>query len=375
MQKKLIALAVAGLVSAPAFAQSNVTIYGVADLGLGYIDGGKAGDVTGLADGAWAGSRLGFRGTEDLGNGLKAVFTLEYGLDLDSNTGLGNSSDAARQQFVGLAGGFGTVVAGRLQTPGYYFAGKYVPLGGYASVHDFMAGTGAGYTIEDSSRIDNAVAYMTPNFSGFSATLVYGFGSEVNETNAYDTEAGNTTGGTNEADSVVAVGLNYDNGPVSVGLVYHGIYNVDKSNAVGSDEDINEWALGGSYDFGVAKLFATYQQREVGKIGGRDYEDDLWTVGVSAPIGAAGVVSLAYGQHDGDGANNEADAWSLGYTHALSKRTSLYAMYARMSTENGFVGISDGSSSSKGIGLGGERVAILGDEDIDRIAIGVNHKF
>jgi len=378
MQKKLIALAVAGLVSAPAFAQSNVTIYGIADVGLGYIDGGKAGDLTGLVNGGWAGSRLGFRGTEDLGNGLKAVFTLEYGIELDNNQGVGGSALPARQQFVGLSGGFGTLVLGRVQSPGYNFAAKYVPMGGYASVHDFLAGTGAGFTIEDSNRLDNTVVYMTPNFSGFSATVAYSFGSEVNETNTYDALT-LATGGTNEADSVLGVGLNYDNGPLSAGLVYHGVYNVDKVSAgVGKREDINEWALGGSYDFGVAKAFATYQMREISYVtaGERDYEDDVWTVGVAVPVGAAGSVSLAYGQHDGDGSKNEADAWSLAYSHALSKRTSLYAMYARMSTEDGFVGKSAGVRGKQGLGLGGgERVAIIGGEDYDRVAIGVRHSF
>ena len=370
MQKKLIALAVAGLVSAPAFAQSNVTIYGVADLGVGFIDGGKAGDVTGLANGAWAGSRIGFRGTEDLGNGLKALFTLEYGIQVDEAQGIGTGTGAnsTRQSFVGLQGGFGTLVAGRLQTPGYYFAGKYVPLGGWASVHDFMAGSGQGFTIEDSNRIDSAIAYMTPNFSGFTATLAYSFGAEVNE---------DAVGNTNKADNVIGVGLNYDNGPLSLGAVYHQVNDPDQTN-VGTPilpnprEDINEWSLGGSYDFGVAKLFATYQEREIGFYGATaDYEDDVWTVGVSAPIGAAGSVSLAYGQYDGDGNGNEADSWSLGYTHALSKRTSLYAMYARLSTDNGYTGYSGKNAA----GLGAEKVSILADEDVDRMAVGISHKF
>ena len=367
MQKKLIALAVAGLVSAPAFAQSNVTIYGVADLGIGFIDGGKAGDVTGLANGAWAGSRIGFRGTEDLGNGLKALFTLEYGIQVDEAEGIGTGTGAnsTRQSFVGLQGGFGTLVAGRIQTPGYYFAGKYVPLGGWASVHDFMAGQGQDFTIEDSNRIDSAIAYMTPNFSGFSATLAYSFGDEVNESESAVDQ-------TNKANNVIGVGLNYDNGPLSLGVVYHQVNDPDQNNFNGSVEDIQEWALGGSYDFGVAKLFATYQEREVSEYGfGGDFEDDIWTVGVSAPIGAAGSVSLAYGQYDSDGNNNEADSWSLGYTHALSKRTSLYAMYARLSTETGYTNF----GSDARVGLGGENVVIQAGEDVDRMAVGISHKF
>ena len=137
MQKKIIALAVAGLASTTAFAQSNVTVYGVVDAGYVYTSGNLAnGDkakANAIESGILAGSRIGFKGEEALGNGLKAVFTLEYGLGIDGNNGLGGttgaavggtngsvlSAAAARQQFVGLGGGFGTVTFGRQYAPGY----------------------------------------------------------------------------------------------------------------------------------------------------------------------------------------------------------------------------------------------------------------
>ena len=125
MQKKLIALAVASLASGAAFAQTNVTMYGVADVGYMYStgDAGRVGNVpipgtntfSGINSGLLAGSRLGFRGEEALGNGLKAVFTLEYSLNLDNNSGVGNTGGLnARQQYVGLShSGWGTVALGR----------------------------------------------------------------------------------------------------------------------------------------------------------------------------------------------------------------------------------------------------------------------
>jgi predicted porin len=129
MQKKLIALAVASLASGAAFAQTNVTMYGIADAGYVYSTGdgrrgsGNDNDFSGIQSGLLSGSRLGFRGEEALGNGLKAVFTLEYSLNIDNNSGVGNTTDGglnARQQFVGLAGGFwGTVALGRQYSPGY----------------------------------------------------------------------------------------------------------------------------------------------------------------------------------------------------------------------------------------------------------------
>ncbi|HNH93897.1 porin, partial [Accumulibacter sp.] len=107
MQKKLIALAVASVASGAAFAQTNVTMYGIADAGYVYstgkanIAGGGTNKFSGIESGLLSGSRLGFKGEEALGNGLKAIFQLEYGLSIDSNAGVGTA--LARQQFVGLS--------------------------------------------------------------------------------------------------------------------------------------------------------------------------------------------------------------------------------------------------------------------------------
>ena len=103
MKHKLIALATASLFAAPAFAQSNVTIYGVADVGVGY---GKAGDstFTGIINGVLAGPRLGFKGTEDLGNGLKAVFVLEQGYSVGTGAPASSSRQFHRQSWAGLKG-------------------------------------------------------------------------------------------------------------------------------------------------------------------------------------------------------------------------------------------------------------------------------
>ena len=123
MQKKIIALAVAALASTAAFAQTNVTIYGIADASVSATT--NLGATTGqtgfkVNSGTLSTSRIGFKGVEDLGNGLKALFVLEYGLAMDASAPIGTStitSAAARQQFVGLTGGFGTVWTSRLLVP------------------------------------------------------------------------------------------------------------------------------------------------------------------------------------------------------------------------------------------------------------------
>ena len=120
MQKKLIALAVAGLASSAAFAQSNVTIYGIADIAYVHSSSGSS-KTNGVDSGGWSSSRLGFKGTEDLGDGMKAVFTLEYGLSPDVNSGVGVTATGggnARQTWVGLQNSMGTIKLGRQNSLG-----------------------------------------------------------------------------------------------------------------------------------------------------------------------------------------------------------------------------------------------------------------
>ena len=126
MQKKIIALALAGLASSAAFAQTNVTIYGRADMGYVYRggeDGGvrKADGRSEIASGVGSGSRIGFKGTEDLGNGLKAIFQAEFAVNMDENSGFAGTRNA----YVGLNSNWGTVVAGRLDGVRYGVYGKY----------------------------------------------------------------------------------------------------------------------------------------------------------------------------------------------------------------------------------------------------------
>src|SRR5690606_10200795 len=116
MKKSLLALAVLGTFSGAALAQSSVTIYGVADAGIAYTDNGNpAGEQWSVESGQQSGSRLGFKGTEDLGGGLSAIFTLESGFNLDNGTSAQGGRLFGRQAWVGLNGGFGTVKLGRQQ--------------------------------------------------------------------------------------------------------------------------------------------------------------------------------------------------------------------------------------------------------------------
>lgn len=308
MQKKLIALAVAGLVAAPvAMAQSNVTIYGIVDAYVGYSKTGSA-KKTVINGGGLSGSRIGFRGSEDLGNGLKAVFTLEYALANDVNEGIGTGALRARQQFVGLQGGFGLVALGRQYAPGFGIHKFDAAMGGSPFSPQSILSVQNGMTITPNSpaRWNNSINWKSANMGGFTAQLIYALG-ETNELS--DRRTGDKAG----------VNLDYTAGPLAVGVIYHHIEG-------GASDDQKEWALGANYDFGAAKILASYQQN---KVGGN--KDKLWNLGVSAPVGGAGSIFAAYADFDsGVSSNNDNQSWALGYTHSLSKRTTLYAAYAQV---------------------------------------------
>ena len=358
MQKKLIALAVAGLVSGAAFAQSNVTVYGVAD---GYYAHVKAGDAKispAFNSGGLAGSRIGFQGAEDLGNGLKAVFQYELNFNLDSGKGniagtttsnagvLGNGANgisSTRQSYVGLAGSFGTAVLGRLQGPGYYVS-KYDALVGSQISPQQILSRGIGSTISpnDNARFNNAVAYITPTISGFSAFAAFGAGEQA-------TPCGNNC----DKESAWGLGLSYEAGPLAVGYVHHKVNNAGTA----TDADIKENMLGASYDLKMVKILGTWQDQ---KIAGGD-KNKVWQLGAVVPVGA-GNIHAAYGRSNMDQDNSDSKSWTLAYTYGLSKRTTLYTGYSRTTNDDGAqIGVLNVAP-----GLGKKSTAFV---------LGVNHKF
>jgi len=341
MQKKIIALAIAGLASTAAFAQTNVTIYGVVDAGYTKFSGSEAVNPaaklksrTALDHGNQSGSRLGFRGTEDLGNGVTALFVIEGSIGPDTGAGI----TADRQQFLGLTGNFGTVALGRQYTPQYSFLSRIDPFAGTGvatQIGSGANGTGAGiYSLglsrTSTIRVDNLAAYVSPTLlGGLTVTAGYTFGAAGNET-------ATLTGAKDANIKLWAVSAVYANGPIIAGMNYHK-GTVDAANA-NRGQDQKVWDVAGSYDFGVAKLGAGYGRVSVANGGAvADPTERQWFVAVSAPVGAAGTVMATYGRNtldtDVNGASDEkARKWGIGYSHALSKRTNLYAMYGSIGT-------------------------------------------
>lgn len=310
MKKSLLALAVLGAFAGAASAQTNVTIYGVVDAGVQYANGGQNTNWT-LGSGLQSGSRLGFKGTEDLGGGLSAIFTLENGFTVDDGQLGQNSRLFGRQAWVGLKGSFGEVKLGRQQTPLYYAVAAVDPFAiGLAGNAQSVFGSGATlYSADPLARTDNTISYAINN-SGFNAGLNYGFGE---------------TAGDNTANRNVAVGLGYANGPVNVQYAYQKA----KAGATNGANDLTVNFIGGTYDLGVAKAHLAYADNKSETAAGATTKVRDWLLGVSAPVGSAGTVMASYIRNDVKDVNDsKSNQYALGYTHSLSKRTNLYTSFA-----------------------------------------------
>ncbi|MBN8517515.1 MAG: porin [Candidatus Accumulibacter sp.] len=393
MQKKLIALAVASLASGAAFAQTNVTMYGVADVGYMYStgDAGRVGNVpipgtntfSGIQSGLLAGSRLGFRGEETLGNGLKAVFTLEYALNLDNNSGVGNTGGLnARQQYVGLShAGWGTIALGRQYAPGYLATVNNDPFGGAIFEPQSFLTTQAGNSITPNTlaRWDNAITYTSPNWGGFTGKAIYSFG----ETSA----AGGTFNDklTDVSDNGKwGLGANFATGPFNLDVVYHQRQSVTNGSLISvpgltglftaNGKAVEEAYIGGSFDLKFVKLMASWQGQNDKNAANLD--NQFWQIGAVIPVLGSSNIHLGYSELYWDQGsqwvrgvkvkrplNDDSQAAALGWTTALSKRTTLYAGYVWVKNDKR----SYAAGPVAGVGARGE--------DNNTFLAGINHKF
>lgn len=315
MKKTLCIMLGASALAGTAWAQSNVTIYGIVDAGIVRESGGPAGSVTKLGSGVESGSRIGFRGREDLGGGMAAQFVLEAGTNIDTGVSGQGGIFFGRQAYVGLASGAGTLTLGRQYTPMFWAVSAVDPFLGFS-----LAGSANNILSEGGIRMNNTVKYAIPAMGPFTAEVAYGFG-EV---------AGDSSAGRNLGASV-----GYTSGPLSLRLAYHRANNVPTPTVAADDG--RSTLLGGVYNFGVAKLHLGVQSNKgLVTINGRaiprsDSRDVL--VGVTVPLGVTSVMASYTRKDDRSAANRDANQIGIGISYPVSKRTDFYASYARIDND------------------------------------------
>lgn len=347
MKKSLIALAVLGAFAGAASAQSSVTLYGLVDLSYQYTKAGDAPtlgaaagtNVSKLTDGhAYGpGSRWGLRVSEDLGSGLKANVVLESGFDADTGNMQQGNRLFGRQAFVSLASSAaGEVRLGRqytlhdeVQALNNPFGNSTVLNPGGGAFGNTTGTVAAGGTriplFIDAVRQDNAIQYISPSFGGFRLQGMIGLDEKT-------------------ADRYTGIKGVFSQGPINVALAYE--QSKDKDNTAGGGTVNKIVSLGGNYDFGVAKLFAGYQQGKdlaagagfagalaVPAVGGAAFvanELKAFTIGASMPIGAFTVgANYTKSKLEAGGLDRDLAKAGVVVQYALSKSTSVYTGYAQ----------------------------------------------
>jgi predicted porin len=341
MKKTMFAMAVLACSAASSHAQSNVTIYGIMDAGVEYANHANAAQqsVTRVTSGGQNTSRFGFRGTEDLGGGLKALFNLEGGLFID--TGSSDGVLFKRQANVGLQNEFGRVILGRSFTTTYDFLLPFDPLGFAPNYSWVTSGNGTAVSKYGfPTAFDNLVKYEG-NFGGFKVGASYGFG-EV---------------GGNAADSrKYNGGLGYANGPFSVVATYDRV-NGNTVVATGNRSRTTTAHLAAAYEvapgIGLKGGYRNYKLA-AGTAATPEVRADLFWAGVNyQATSALELTAAVYSQNVKNvAAGTDADPTMvvLRGKYALSKRTFLYssAAYAK-AKNNQLVGLTRDSTADGGV--------------------------
>jgi len=310
MKKSLLALAVLTAVTGAASAQSSVTLYGKVDLGMVLDSGSAGGKSIRISSGVTGGSRIGFKGVEDLGGGMKAAFQLETGYCADSAAGApnfctGGNNFMGRQAHGDLTGAFGALSAGRQYSLGFSNLSTIDPFGtGFAGqVNNIVDPSGI--------RLNNSAIYSTPNMGGFTASAEIAFGEQT---------------GNWAANRETGAGLTYASGPAYVGFTFY-----DVGNATGSGAARKNYLFGGTYDFGVVKVHALAQ-----KSTGPATLDVLDIMaGVTVPLAGGNLMASYIRHNDRTLADKDANQLGIGYLYPLSKRTSVYTAFGRIQNQHG----------------------------------------
>lgn len=318
MKKTAFAIAVLALAGANAYAQSSVTVYGIVDVGVTYTSkvGAANGSRMSLDSGDQSASRIGFKGVEDLGGGLSAIFNVENGFAADTGAMTTANTLFDRKSVVGLSGGFGTVTLGR-QTDYLEDIGLK-----YTSVSTFGGnGTKAGHfnnldRTAGGARTDNSIRYDTTNMGGFTGSLFYGFGEVA---------------GNNSAGQSFGIAANYANGPFGIGGGYYQTkLSADALPARAGDTSLKTFSIGTSYQAGPVKLYGTWSQIKQP---------------AAVAVAATGLTNITNA--------NKANVFDVGADYLITPNLHLMGavIYDRLSIKRATAGSTSGSTTQLNVGV------------------------
>lgn len=321
-----LAACCATALSAPAMAQSSATVYGLMDMSAGQFQTAGTDKVWRAESGNMTTSFLGFRGSEDLGGGIKAIFRIEHFLRLDAGGAGRFNGDAfwARNAVVGLEGNFGTTTLGRNTTPLFVSTLIFNPFGdsfGFSpSIRHYFLGAVGGDT-----GWNNSIRYGSPNFGGATFSFVGNLGEGAGI-------------GKNLGANVL-----YFAGPFAATLAWQNVKNSYVAPPAGFDGQ-TAWQLGASYDLKVVKLFGQYGNVDTKAT--TKVDTKLYQFGASVPIGLGSILA-SYGNATIEVGTSETTrkTFSLGYDYYLSKNTDVYAVVMNDKQTN----LSSGTSVAVGI--------------------------
>ena len=374
MNKKLSTVGIAVVMIAPLMAQAGVEVYGDVRVSVDYASNHDNGTGTGSCNYDAAtqtndpavscqkdkmgvssnASYIGFKGDEDLGDGMSALWQFEQGVDFDTGNWVGDR----RPTFVGLGGGFGTLMAGRFDTPYMHATDKYdIFMDTKADYNAIMGATVVsapdGGAFFD-QRVSNTLVYATPDLGGLTAQLAWVVADAVSGNDSLPLAK-------SAADQAAfSFGSNYDNGPVSLAAAYQ----LDQK-AGSAGDDATAWKVGGSYTIKDATTLALiYESIDLGgTVKGRN----AFYISAAHRMGNT-TLKLAYAAADKCGgtscANTGAQQASVGVTQSLSKYTEIYALYTQVNNDN---------AASYDLVYGPPN-AVVGKGE-SSLSFGINHKF
>jgi GBP family porin len=336
--RHLLAVAALGGIASSAHAQSSVTLYGIIDNGIAYVNNiGGAHSVQASTANLY-GNRFGLKGAEDLGQGLKAVFTLEGGFNGFSGRSGQGSREFGRQAYVGLSDArYGTLTLGRQYDPLVDTVANFSAQNEWAT--DYAAHPGDADNLDGSFRINNAVKYVSPTYAGLQFEALYGLSNQAS--------AGNGTGFSNNR--AYAASASYANGPLNLAVAYLKLNNPSAANntsgavsgdyggtlyvspqsgaAASSDAVI---ATGGTYAIGKATLGAVYSNVKLSYFDQTSLHLDNYEINGQYQLTPALLLGIAYTYTDGKSnllSGTQRPRYhqvELGTNYSLSRRTSVY---------------------------------------------------